>query len=138
MITYNYHNIFSHSISQSCFCMCFYYNYLVKAETQPHVDTHIFCVCVSCDDIVRPCSLRRSQERDPQMRSSWTSKMKYSSALIRGWTHSLNTPIFSKADTQQCVGAYTDTAHTHKHIYCIIIWPKVNISIYASLRLTCL
>lgn len=59
------------------------------------------CVCASCDDIVRPCSLRRSQGEDLQMRSSWTPKMKYSSVLIRATDRTLL--IFSKAATAMCV-----------------------------------
>lgn len=58
----------------------------IVLNTLTHVFSVCVCVCVSCDDIVKPCSLRRSQESDLQMRSSWTSKMKYSSVLIRGRT----------------------------------------------------
>ena len=83
------------------------------------------CVCVSCDDIVKPCSLRRSQESDLQMRSSWTSKMKYSSVLIRGRTlteHSNLQPSRNTAmcgRTQNMWPGYYFHIHTSLHRHCL-------------------
>lgn len=98
--------------------------------------THFQCWCVSCDDIVKPCSLRRSQESDLQMRSSWTSEMKYSSVLIRGRTlaeHWTLSAIFSQAETRQCISCSHMTLYTHKQMagllwfsYLLLSWPLIQ------------
>lgn len=90
---------------------------------QQHAHTHTFqCMCGSCDDIVRPCSPRRSQESDLQMRSSWTSEMKYSSVLIRGRTLTEHSYLQRCRNTAMC-GRTEWKLYTHTQTNdCIIIF----------------
>lgn len=103
----------------------------MRGDTQNHTDT--YSVCVSCDDIVRLCSLGRSQERDLQMRSSWTSEMKYSSVLIRGWTLTEHSYLWQNRNTAMRGRAHWHHTHTNKLLDFFFL-PKGNTSIYTLLH----
>lgn len=97
---------------------------------------YIFTVwVVSCDDIVRDCSLRQTLERDLQMRSSWTLKMKYSSALIRRWTLAEQHYLQRNRSTAMCAHTHTDTACTSFFFSRLSVLPKEYLFICISLCL---